>query len=98
MKNKEVAEAFVLGLRHCSTQNLHYIGNRLFSYQTCIAQWNSEPQGLVLYINETKYSSSTSKHQSYVRCNLYKVPYITVIKVYGIPINTTSLCRSQMTM
>lgn len=62
MKNKEVCKEFIRR-RVASGSNLVSTGDKLFSYNTCIAQFN----GHALILNETKYSVTTSKHQSYLR-------------------------------
>lgn len=66
MKNKEVCEEF-MHHRIASGSNLVSTGDKLFSYNTCIAQWH--PHG-VLY-NETKYSTTTSRHQYYLRIAIF---------------------------
>ena len=62
MKNKEVCNEFI-HRRVASGSNLVSTGDKLFSYNTCIAQFN----GHALILNETKYSVTTSKHQHYLR-------------------------------
>lgn len=62
LKNKEVAHNFLWGIESSNT-NLHGIGNKLFSYNTVIAQWEDG----ILIGNNTKYSVSTSKHSSYIK-------------------------------
>lgn len=58
MRNKEVVEAF---FDRKTGQSLNRIssGDKLFSYDTCIAQW----VGSKLLINITKYSKTTSRLQ-----------------------------------
>ena len=62
MKNKEVYKEFINRRAACGS-NLVSTGDKLFSYNTCIAQWH--PHGVIY--NETKYSPTTSRHQSYLR-------------------------------
>lgn len=84
MTNEEVIENFIAG-HICSGGNLTSTGDKLYSYQTCIAEYT--PKGLV--VNKTKYSVTTSKH---VGMLLRKLPYITGIKsVENIPRGTKKL-------
>lgn len=64
--------------------NLTSTGDKLFSYNTCIAQW----KGDTLLINITKYSATTTKHLYYVK--RYGIPYITVDNV---KLNTQDLWK-----
>lgn len=57
MRNKDVIEGFIRG-EVCNTLHLFSTGDRLLSYNTCIA----EVVGEILYINKTRYSVTTSKH------------------------------------
>lgn len=57
MRNKDVIEGFIRG-EVCNTLHLFSTGDRLLSYNTCIA----EVVGEVLYINKTRYSVTTSRH------------------------------------
>ena len=64
MKNSELISAFVTGLARDGqhTGSVSVNGNKLYSYATCIA----ERVDGKLVVNETKYSVTTSKHQSYL--------------------------------
>lgn len=62
IKNKNVVERFI-DKEIAQGSNLISSGNKLFSYRTCIAQW----VGNTMIINLTKYSSTTSRHQTYLR-------------------------------
>ena len=70
MRNEDVVKGFRDGLQvhseHLSSEN-----DKLYSYSTCIAQWI----GNRVYLNCTKYSATTSRHQSLVRhiCNPYRI-------------------------
>ena len=66
MKWREVVDKFI---EHSSAvgSNCFSTGEKLFSYETCIAQWLRG----TLYINKTKYSPTTSKLQNYLY-NTYK--------------------------
>lgn len=67
MKNREVVEMFVRGIKdHKGTKNLHIKGGRLVNYYTTLAQWENGK----LYINETKYSLSTSRIQSVLKAEV----------------------------
>lgn len=64
MKNSELIYSFVAGTARDGqhTNSVSVNGNRLYSYATCIAERTDS--GIV--VNETKYSVTTSKHQSYL--------------------------------
>lgn len=65
MKNSEVAKAFLEG-KCASSNNMYSSSDKLFSYSTCIAQhFEQEIIG-----NATKYSPTSSKHLSYIKCNV----------------------------
>lgn len=64
MRNDQVIKEFVDGCeKSLHTETVSIDGDRLFSYATCIAQRVKD--GIV--VNGTKYSVTTSKHQSYLR-------------------------------
>lgn len=73
MRNKEVIEAFLYDntIARNSTGNLSSIGDCLYSYQTCIAEFDKEGR---LWYNKTKYSKTTSHHQSMLErsANIYR--------------------------
>ena len=77
MRNKEVAYAFI-NREAASGSNLMSTGDRLYSYNTCIAQYDDDN---TLYINYTKYSSTTSRHQGYLMRQLRGVPHKEVFNV-----------------
>lgn len=62
MRNRDVVKKFI-DKEYASGSNLYSSGSKLFSYNTCIAQWYNN----TIIINNTKYSSSTSRHQFYLR-------------------------------
>lgn len=67
MTNYDVCVAFVNGSNngcHSLNMRVNHDGSRLFSYGTCIAEKLSNGS---IIINETKYSITTSKHQSHLR-------------------------------
>ena len=88
MSNKEVIKRFVEGLSGKSFNGNLFIsldGQRLINYNTCIAQ----RVGYGKYVfNRTKYSTSTSKIQSYVAYYLKTEKYKEVTDV---PINSMYL-------
>ena len=61
MKNREVIDAFFEDV-NCHTVHLRSRDGKLFSYNTIIA----EKDGEFLYVNITKYSPTTSRHQNNV--------------------------------
>lgn len=65
MKNEDVIKSF-LKRRECNNTTLHSTGNRLYSYSTCIAEFDLLDR---LWYNATKYSRTTSKHQYLLRKN-----------------------------
>lgn len=88
MRNIEVIEAFVSKIKgknkNCSLEST---GLRLYSYNTCIAEWNLE-YNCILF-NTTYYSNTTSRHQNLLKRNL---PIgITIATSNTIERNTVSL-------
>lgn len=74
--NKSVVDAFYRGEKHRSN-TMHSTGDKLYSFSTVIAQRiirNGKPK---IVKNMTKYSQSTSKHQSYVN----KYDYILTCEI-----------------
>lgn len=69
MKNIDVVKAFSNKEKaRSSTGSLESTGDRLYSYSTCIAEYDKHGR---LYINLTKYSCTTSHHQSILNRLLY---------------------------
>ena len=66
--NLSVIKAFVNN-ETASTTNLSTTGDKLVSYQTTIAQRDQEGN---IVVNITKYSPTTSKMQTYIKCELEK--------------------------
>lgn len=65
MRNDEIIEAFIEGRRaNNSTGSLSSTGDRLYSYSTCIAEYDKLGR---LWYNKTKYSTTTSRHQYMLR-------------------------------
>lgn len=63
-RNNDYIEYFVRGGRdQKNCNNLHIIDDKLFNYNTVIAQLGEDGY---LYINMTKYSTSTSRIQNYL--------------------------------
>lgn len=105
MKNLDVIRKFLSRIKASSSNgNLRSTGDKLFSYNTCIAEWpikkiiyNGEVVivcNYVLTVNVTKYSTSTSKIQTML---LQEIPFSqTVHKVENVPINTQNLWKEVM--
>lgn len=73
MKNEEVVIAFKRREKaESSTGNLWSTGDCLYSYSTCIAEYSKEEK---LYVNLTKYSTTTSHHQTLVKRHLFHDVY-----------------------
>lgn len=87
MRNIEVIKQFLnMSSGNSYTGNLISDGVKLFSYNTCIAEWTDD---LVLF-NVTKYSSSTSRIQSMMLRELQKSIH-KFIFIDNVPINTQYL-------
>lgn len=82
MTNKELVINFLHGSISGQGSNLSIIGDKLFSYNTCIGQRKNG----VVYANMTKYSTTTSRHQNYLRKGS-----ILELSNTTIPINITKL-------
>lgn len=69
MKNEEVVKAFIMKKKaYSNTGSLSSTGDRLFSYSTCIAEYDKYGN---LVFNETKYSTTTSHHQTLLKRNAH---------------------------
>ena len=69
MRNEEVVEAFKRKEKaESSTGSLWSTGDCLYSYSTCIAEYSEEGK---LYVNLTKYSTTTPHHQTLVKRHLF---------------------------
>jgi len=86
MKNSDVIKAFLLG-NIASSNNLFSSGDKLISYSTTIAQFNREDCNY--YINNTKYSVTTSKAHNEVARLLDGHP--NIIMLDDVPKNTYDL-------
>lgn len=88
MRNNDLAKAFVNDPMYMGKgSNLEADGNgRLYSYDTCIAQW----KGKTLIVNTTRYSCTTSKHIGYVKCAAI-TRNVTLKEVKDIPFDTDRL-------
>lgn len=84
MTNIGVIEAFIRG-KCGSSNNLMSTGIRLFSYDTCIAEWYDTWIG----INKTKYSVTTSKHVTMLERSIND--RINTRYIYNIKIGSDSL-------
>lgn len=87
MRNIEVIKQFLnKSSGNSDTKNLISDGVKLFSYNTCIAEWVDD---FVLF-NVTKYSRSTSRIQSMILRELKTLIYKSVF-IDNVPINTKYL-------
>ena len=69
MRNEEVVISFSRREKaKSSTGSLWSTGDCLYSYHTCIAEYSADGK---LYINLTKYSTTTSHHQTLVNRHLF---------------------------
>ena len=84
MTNQEVISKFVNFAESAATANVRSSGDKLFNYATCIAQRH---EGKIIE-NNTRYSVTTSKMQTYLRRELSNKVVITVTNV---PIGTCNL-------
>lgn len=98
MKNQKVIEIFAsrisrsyynTSIIESHTGNLYISegGNRLMNYNTCLAEFT----GNTVYINETKYSSTTSKIQNMLKRELEFNRNLTKIHYNKVPMNTDRL-------
>lgn len=85
MKNEEVIKAFLNRKEAKSyTGSLWCNEYKLFSYHTCIAEFNKDDE---LYLNLSKYTRTTTRHQQLLVANLKNK--INNKIVYDIPKNKT---------
>ena len=84
MRNQEVISKFVNFAESASTANVRSNGDKLFNYGTCIAQRH---EGKII-VNVTRYSTTTSKMQNYLRRELSDYD---VIEVASVPRGTCNL-------
>ena len=84
MRNQEVISKFVNFAESAATANVRSNGDKLFNYETCIAQRH---EGKVI-VNVTRYSVTTSKIQNYLRGEMANKD---VIEVANVPKGTFDL-------
>lgn len=84
MRNQEVISKFVNFAESAAAANVRSIGDKLFNYETCIAQRH---EGKVI-VNVTRYSVTTSKMQNYLRGEMANKD---VIEVTNVPQGTCNL-------
>lgn len=73
MRNNEIIEAFIEErIARNSTGSLTSTGGCLYSYQTCIAEYDKRGR---LWYNKTRYSNTTSRHQYMIRAaaSIYRI-------------------------
>ena len=79
MRNEEVVIAFSHRERaKSSTGSLWSTGDCLYSYSTCIAEYTKDGK---LYVNLTKYSTTTSHNQTLVKRHLFDAAYRFVYEI-----------------
>lgn len=79
MRNKEVVIAFSHREKaKSSTGSLWSTGNYLYSYNACIAEYTKDGK---LYVNLTKYSTTTSHHQALVNRHLFGAAHRFVYEI-----------------
>ena len=84
MGNQEVISKFVHFAESAATANVRSIGDKLFNYETCIAQRH---EGKII-VNVTRYSVTSSKIQNYL-CG--EMANKDVIEVANVPKGTFDL-------
>lgn len=86
MKNKEVIKKFIFFKENNRGSNLYAIDNKLYSYNTAIAQYVND----IFIFNNTKYSRSTTRWQNVIKdfLQLNQLPYK---EIYNIPKDTMDL-------
>ena len=86
MRTRDLIENFVNGKSGLFASNMHSKGDKLFNWETVIAQFIDN----ILFINTTHYSITTSKHQNNLIefANQKGIHYYTVD---GISMNTRDL-------
>lgn len=84
MKNKNVIANF-LNSQSAKTKNLKSDGTTLTSYNTAIATYLPEKNGIVL--NTSKYSSSTSRIQSELKSQL-EMTDLHIIEINSLQFNS----------
>ena len=60
MRTRDLIEKFVNGKSGLFASNMHSIDDKLFNWETVIAQFINN----ILFINTTHYSITTTKHQN----------------------------------
>lgn len=88
--NKDVVEAFLRG-DILSNTNMTSTGDRLFSYNTCIAERYTYRGLPRCAVNDTKYSVTTSKHHTLLMRGLFSYMVIPYVPLFSIPIGTQFL-------
>lgn len=88
-KNIEVVKSFLM--EDCEQSNhLTSTGNKLFSYDTVIAEWHKTIPNAIL-LNMCYYSNTTSHHQHMVRRQAVSWGITVLVIKEGIERNTKSL-------
>lgn len=90
MTNKEICKAFAQGATEGKANSMHIYENRIFSYDTCIAQ----RYGKKILFNVTKYSPTTNKQQTYLRDAINREG-LEIVEVSGIKMYTRDLSKEK---
>lgn len=91
MKNKSVVLSFINKSPAYST-NLRSIDNKLYSYNTCIAEYLGFIDGCeTIIVNKTKYSKTTSTIQNMLIDTLNKLGVYRIYIVDNVDKNTNCL-------
>lgn len=89
MTNKNLCLDFVKGAKGGKANSMTIRDNKLYSYSTCICERIVNERGYYNFIyNATKYSTTTSRHQYYLRYTLYGE---NVTEVKSVPMYTREL-------
>lgn len=93
MRNQDLCKEFVnqvsnIAYKKGNSMHVAWDGKRLFSYGTCIGECLSDGSFI---LNITKYSVTTSKHQSYLRRAL--TGHKVMMTTKRVPMGATELIR-----
>lgn len=88
MKNSDVVKEF-FNFMPAKGSNLESLGRKLISYNTTIAQFDEG----CLYINNTYYSMSSSRHVNYAKREAERRPHLIIKYVDNVPRNSANLMR-----
>lgn len=78
---QDVLNAFLQGMSKRTARSIHTDGDRIFSYDTCLVERREDG---TLLVNETLYSSTTTRQQNELREAL-RAACLTTVLVYDVP-------------